>query len=75
MSIVQGALKSLLHHHNLKASILQYSGFFMVQISYPYMTTGKTIALTIWIFVGKMMSLFFNTLSKFVIGLPWWLRQ
>ena len=68
-------LKSLLHHHNLKASILQYSGFFMVQISYPYMTTGKTIALTIWIFVGKMMSLFFNTLSRFVIGLPWWLRQ
>ena len=72
---VQGTLKSLLQHHTSKASILQHSGFFMVQISYPYMTTGKTIALTIWIFVGKMMSLFFNTLSRFVIGLPWWLRQ
>ena len=72
---VQGNLQNPLQHHSSEASILQYSGFFMVQISYPYMTTGKTIALTIWIFVGKMMSLFFNTLSRFVIGLPWWLRQ
>ena len=53
---VQGTLKSLLQHHNMKASILQHSAFFMVQISYPYMTTGKTTALTIWIFVSKMMS-------------------
>ena len=72
---VQGTLKSLLQHHNLKASILQCSALLLVQISYLYMTTGKTIALTIWIFVGKVMSLFFNTLSRFVIGLPWWLRQ
>ena len=57
---VQGVLKSLLHYHNLKASILQHSAFFMVQLSYPYMTTGKTIALTRWTFVGKVMSLLFN---------------
>ena len=55
---VQGTLKSLLQHHNSKASILWCSAFFMVQVSYPYMTTGKTIALTIWTFVGKVMSFF-----------------
>ena len=63
---VQGTLKSLLQHHNSKASILQHSAFFIVQFSDPYMTTGKTIALTIWVFVGKAMSLFFNTPSRFV---------
>ena len=56
---VQGSLKSLLQHHSSKASILQCSAFFIVQLSYPYMTTAKTIALTRWIFVGKVMSLFF----------------
>ena len=61
---VQGTLKSLLQHHNLKASILRCSIFFMVQLSHPYMTTGKTIALTIWTFVGKVMSLIFNMLSN-----------
>ena len=65
---VQGTLKSLLQHHSSKASILQCSAFFMVQVSHPYMTTGKTIALTIWTFVGKMMSLLFNMLSRFVIA-------
>ena len=60
---VQGSLKSLLQHQNLKASILWHSDFFMVQLSHPYMTTGKTIALTIQIFIGKAMSLLFNTLS------------
>ena len=55
---VQGTLKYLLQHHNLKASILWHSAFFMVQFSYPYMTSGKTIALTIWTFVGKVMSAF-----------------
>ena len=64
---VQGTLKSLLQHHSSKASILWCSAFFMVQLSYPYMTTGKTIALTGWTFVGKVMSLFFNTLSRLVI--------
>ena len=64
---VQGTLKSLLQHHNSKASILQCSAFFIVQLSHPYMTTGKTIALTRWIFVGKVMSLFFNMLSRLVI--------
>ena len=59
---VQGTLKSLLQHYPLKASILQHSAFFMVQFSHPYMTTGKTIALTIGAFVGKVMSLLFNTL-------------
>ena len=63
---VQGTLKSLLQHHSLKASVLQHSAFFMVQLSHPYMTTGKTIALTIQNFVGKMISLLFNTLSRFV---------
>jgi len=65
---VQGTLKSFFQHHSLKPSILQCSAFFMVQLSHPYMTTGKTIALTMWTFVGKVMSLFFNTLSRFVIA-------
>ena len=64
---VQGTLKSLLQHQNSKASILQSSAFFMVQLSYLYVTTGKTIALIIWTFVSKVMSLLFNTLSSFVI--------
>ena len=64
---VQGTLKSLLQHHTSKASILQRSAFFTVQLSHPYMTTGKTIALTRQTFVGKVMSLLFNMLSKFVI--------
>ena len=66
--VVQGILKSLLQHHNWKALILQHSAFFMVRLSYPYMTTGKTIALTIQTFVGKVMSLLFNTLPRFVIA-------
>ena len=65
---VQGTLKSLLQHHSSKASILQCSAFFMVQISHPSMTTGKTIALTIWAFASKAISLLFNTLSRFVIA-------
>ena len=65
---VQGTLKSLLQHHGSKASILQYSTFFMVQLSHPYMTTVKTIALTIQTFINKMMSLLCNTLSRFVIA-------
>ena len=64
---VQGTLKSLLQHHNSKASILWHSAFFIVQLSYLYMTTGKTIALTRWNFVGKVMSLLFNMLSRLVI--------
>ena len=64
---VQGTLKSLLQHYNSKVSVLQYSAFFIVQLSHPYMTTGKIIALTIWTFVGKVMSLLFNTLSRLVI--------
>ena len=64
---VQGTLKSLLQHHNSKASILQSSAFFMVQLSHPYMTTGKTIALTRQTFVGKVMSLLLNMLSRLVI--------
>ena len=60
-------LKSLLQHHSSKASVLQRSAFFMVQLSHPYMTTGKTIALTIRTFVGKVMSLLFNMLSRLVI--------
>ena len=64
---VQGTLKSLLQHHSSKASILQQSAFFMVQLSLPYMTTGKTIALTRRAFVGKVMSLLFNMLSRLVI--------
>ena len=65
---VQGTLKSLLQYHSSKASILQCSAFFMVQLSHPYMTTGKTIALTRWTFVDKVMSLLFNMLSKLVIA-------
>ena len=64
---VQGTLKNLLQHHSSKASILQCSAFFTVQLSHPYMTTGKTIALTRWTFVGKVMSLLFNMLSRLVI--------
>ena len=64
---VQGTLKSLLQHHSSKASVLQHSAFFMVHLSYPYMTTGKTIALTRWTFVGKIMSLLFNIVSSSVI--------
>ena len=64
---VQGTLKSLLPHHSSKASILWHSAFFIVQLSHPYMTTGKTIALTRWTFVGKVMSLLFNMLSRLVI--------
>ena len=60
---VQGTLKSLLQHHSSKASIIQCSAFFIVQLSHPHMTTGKTIALTRWTFVGKVMSLLFNMLS------------
>ena len=65
---VQGTLKSLLQHHSSKASILQCSAFFLVQLSHPYMTTGKTIALARWTFVGKVMSLLFNMLSRLVIA-------
>ena len=65
---VQGILKSLLQHHSLKASVLQSSTFFMAQFSHPYMTTGKTIALTRQTFVGKVMSLLFNTLPGLVIA-------
>ena len=65
---VQGTLKSLLQHHSSKASILLCSVFLLVQISHPYMTTGKTIALTRWTCVGKVMSLLFNMLSRFVIA-------
>ena len=64
---LQGTLKSLLQHHSSKASILRCSGFFMVQLSHPYMTTGKTIALTRWTFVDKVMSLLFNMPSRLVI--------
>ena len=64
---VQGTLKSLLQHHSSKASILRYSAFFIVQLSHPYMTTGKTIVLTRWSFVAKVMSLLFNMLSRLVI--------
>ena len=64
---VQGTLKSLLQHHSSKASILWHSAFFIVQLSYPYMTAGKTIPLTRQTFVGKVMSLLFNILSRLVI--------
>ena len=66
--VIQGTLKSLLQHHSSKASILWCSAFFIVQLSHPYMNTGKTIALTRWIFVDKVMSLLFNTLSRLVIA-------
>ena len=64
----QGTLKSLLQHHSLKASIVRCSVFFIVQLSHPYMTTGKTIALIRWAFVGKIISLLFNMLSRLVIA-------
>ena len=65
---VQGTLENLLQHHSSKASVLQCSAFFIIQLSHPYLTTGKTIALTRWTFVGRVMSLIFNTLSTFVIA-------
>ena len=65
---VQGTLKSLLQHQNWKASVIRHSVFFMVQLSHPYMTAGKIIALTRWTFVGKVISLLFNTLSRFVMA-------
>ena len=64
--VVQGTLKSLLQHHSSKASVLRRSAFFMVQLLHPYMTPGKTIALTIWTYVSKVMALPFNTLSRFI---------
>ena len=64
---VQGTLKSLLQHHGSKVSILQHSAFFIVQLSHPYMTTGKTVVLTRWLFIGKVMSQLFNMLSRLVI--------
>ena len=67
---VQGTLNSLLHHHTSKASILQCSAFFIIQLSCPYMTSGKTIALTTWASVSKVTCLLFNTLSRFVIAFP-----
>ena len=66
--VVQGALKSLLQHHSSKASILWCSAFFIIQLSHPYMAIGKTISLTRWTFVGKVMSLLFNMLSRLVIA-------
>ena len=68
---VQGTLKSLLQHHSSNASILGHSAFFMVQLSHPHMTSGKTIALTIWTFVSKVMSLFFNTMSSKYLLISW----
>ena len=68
---IQGTLKSLLQHHSSKASILLHSAFFIVQLSHAYMTTGKTIALTRWTFVGKVMPLLFNTLFRLVMGNRW----
>ena len=62
---VQGTLKSFFHHHNSKASLLQCSNFFMVQLSHPYIIIGETIALTLWTFVGKVIALLFNMLSRF----------
>ena len=66
---VQGTLKSLLQYHSSKISILQHSAFLIIQLSHPFMTTGKTIALTRWTFVGKVMALLFNMLSRFVLVL------
>ena len=68
LHVVQGTLKSLLQHNSSKESIFRCSTFFMVQLSHPYMTTGKTIALTTWTFAGKVMSLLFNMLSRLVIA-------
>ena len=70
LCVVQETLKSLLQHHNSKASILRCSAFFIIQLSHPYMTTGKIIDLTRWTFVGKVMSLLFNMLSRLVITSP-----
>ena len=72
---VQGTLKSLLQHHSTKASILQHSAFFTVQLSHPYMTTGKTITLIRRTFVGKVMSLLFNMLSRLVITFLLWSKR
>ena len=69
ISLLSKTLKSLLQHHSSRASILRHSAFFIVQLSHPYMTTGETIALTIWTFVGKVISLLFITLSSFVIAI------
>ena len=66
----EGTLKSLLQHHSLEASVLQCSALFLIQLSHLYITTGKTIALTIWTFVGEVMSVLFNMLSSFVIAFP-----
>ena len=66
---VQGTLKSLVQHHSSKASLLQHSAFFIVQLPHPYMTTGKTIALNRWTYADKVMSLLLNMLSRFVIAL------
>ena len=66
--VVQGTLKSLFQHHSSKASILWFSTFIIIQLSHPYITTGKTIALTRWTFVGKVMYLLFNMLSRLVIA-------
>ena len=65
---VEGTLKSLLQHHSSKVSILRHSGFFIIQLSHPYMTTGKTIALTTCTFVNKLISLLFNMLARFVMA-------
>ena len=70
LTAVQGTLKCLLQHHSSKSSVLRHSAFFMVQLSHPHMTTKKTIALTIWTFVGKEMSLIFNMLNRFIIAFP-----
>ena len=70
MSLLSKTLKSLLQHHSLKALVLRHSAFFMVQLSHLYMTFGETIALTIWTFVDKVISLLFITLSSFVIAIP-----
>ena len=72
---VQGTLKSLLQHHSSKASILQHSAIFMVQLSHPHMTIGKTIALTRWTFADKVMSLLFNMLSWLVMTFLFWIRK
>ena len=77
---VQGTFKSLLQHHDLKASVLQHSAFFMVQLSYLYMTTEKTVALTMWTLVDKVMSLLFNMLSRFGgycnhFNSSWWVTE
>ena len=68
--VIQGTLENLLQHHSSKTSILQHSAFFMVHLSHPHMTTGKTVSLTRWTFVSKIMFLLFNMLSRFVIVFP-----